>query len=254
MTSWSVAGAAGILPNSIAPSRACSPAFCSVTNVHARSFALRHLVCGLRSALPGGKAFSTLIVVANSRSAAPRNCSFSVMAASVVIRESTRLDDASQLVEARGPTGFVLPARLVVGEQLVREHQLRAGAALQELDRNEGFARSWLVLPAPGIHELLRWLHHAVHAGEAVCNRAVRRPHVDAVLPPGPQVDLGQRRGHVARRLPLLPLFRDRPRPEDPLPRRRERAVEPEGDRGDGGLPLSGSHEAVSWVSGWARW
>src|SRR2546427_8809267 len=38
-TSVNVAGALGILPNSIPPSNACSLAFCSVTNIHASSLA-----------------------------------------------------------------------------------------------------------------------------------------------------------------------------------------------------------------------
>src|SRR5437899_2149769 len=107
--------------------------------------------------------------------------------------------------------------------------------------------------PAPPVHQLPRRAHPAVPPAGAVRDGAVRRLHVDAVPAARAQVDLGDRRGHVAWRLPLLHLFRDRPRPEDPLPRRREGAAEPEGDGGDGRLPLSGGHGAVSWLSGSAR-
>ena len=54
MTSGRVSGAFAILPNSMPPSRACSLAFCSVTNIHASSFADLHLPCGLRSLLAAG--------------------------------------------------------------------------------------------------------------------------------------------------------------------------------------------------------
>src|SRR5213592_3427283 len=83
ITSPSVSGAFGILPNSIPPSRACSLAFCSVTNIHASSLADLHLAWGFRSALALGYALSTFIVVGTSFCNAPRNCSFSVMASSL---------------------------------------------------------------------------------------------------------------------------------------------------------------------------
>src|SRR5216117_3567585 len=53
-TSVNVAGALGILPNSIPTSNACSLAFCSVTNIHASSLADLHLACGFRSAFAAG--------------------------------------------------------------------------------------------------------------------------------------------------------------------------------------------------------
>src|SRR5207249_4789923 len=65
-TSVNVAGALGILPNSIPPSNACSLAFCSVTNIHASSLADLHLACGFRSAFAAGYALSTRIVVGSS--------------------------------------------------------------------------------------------------------------------------------------------------------------------------------------------
>src|SRR5437870_4810315 len=79
ITSGNVVGAGGILPNSIPPSRACSLAFCSVTNIHARSFAALHLACGFKSDLAAGYAFSTRMVVETSFSSWLRNCSFSLM-------------------------------------------------------------------------------------------------------------------------------------------------------------------------------
>src|SRR5207247_11237711 len=84
MTSGSEPGAWGILPNSIAPSSACSLAFSSVTNIQARSFAVLLFACGLMSAFAAGDALSTLIVVGNSRSSPPKNCAFSVVAPPVV--------------------------------------------------------------------------------------------------------------------------------------------------------------------------
>ena len=82
ITSGNVAGAGGILPNSIPPSSACSLAFCSVTNIHASSFAALHLACGFRSDLAAGYALSTRIVVESSFSSWLRNCSFSLMVSS----------------------------------------------------------------------------------------------------------------------------------------------------------------------------
>src|SRR5690242_18871638 len=79
ITSSIVPGAFAIFPNSMPPSRACSLAFCSVTNIQASSLADLHLPCGFMSALALGYALSTLIVVGSSRSSAPRNCSFSVI-------------------------------------------------------------------------------------------------------------------------------------------------------------------------------
>src|SRR2546425_8136125 len=66
MTSWSDPGGGGTFPKSIAPSSACSPPFCSKTNIQARSFADLHFACGLSSPFAAGKALSTLIVVARS--------------------------------------------------------------------------------------------------------------------------------------------------------------------------------------------
>src|SRR5205809_2561968 len=82
ITSGNVAGAGAILPNSIPPSSACSLAFCSVTNIHASSFAALHLACGFRSDLAAGYALSTRIVVESSFSSWLRNCSFSLMVSS----------------------------------------------------------------------------------------------------------------------------------------------------------------------------
>src|SRR5438128_4707366 len=79
ITSPSVSGAFGIFPNSIPPSSACSLAFCSVTNIQARSFAALHLACGFRSDLAAGYALSTRIVVDSSFSNWVRNCCFSLM-------------------------------------------------------------------------------------------------------------------------------------------------------------------------------
>src|SRR5437773_231771 len=79
ITSASVSGAFAIFPNSIPPSSACSLAFCSVTNIQARSFAALHLACGFRSDLAAGYALSTRIVVDSSFSSWVRNCCFSLM-------------------------------------------------------------------------------------------------------------------------------------------------------------------------------
>src|SRR2546430_15035454 len=60
-----------------------------------------------------------------------------------------------------------LPACLVVREQFVCEHELRARAAVQELHGHEGLARLRLVLPAPRVHQLLRRVPQAGHTHEA---------------------------------------------------------------------------------------
>src|SRR5438132_5653086 len=109
ITSDSVSGGFAILPNSIPPSSACSLAFCSVTNIHARSFADLHLACGFRSDLAAGYALSTRIVVDSSFSSWVRNCCFSLM---IFLPFSAALDETGELLEAPGPSGLMLLLRL----------------------------------------------------------------------------------------------------------------------------------------------
>src|SRR3989442_15599687 len=119
MTSWSDPGGGGTFPKSIAPSSACSPPFCSKTNIQARSFADLHFACGLSSPFAAGKALSTLIVVANSRSSALRNCSFSVMAASLFA--------GKRRPSARACRGLGAPCRPVSSEGDLHDRALDAG-------------------------------------------------------------------------------------------------------------------------------
>src|SRR2546422_2772825 len=144
----------------------------------------------------------------------------------------------------------MLAPRLLVREQLVSEHEIGCAATLEELDGDEGFGRIRLVLPTPGVHQLLRRFHHTVHTDQVMLG-AVRGAHVDAVFAAGAEVDLRKRRRHVTRGFPLFHLRGRRPRLEDALPRRREAALEPEGDGGL--LMLSRGHADDSCAWGWAR-
>src|SRR5437016_10422408 len=247
ITSPSVSGAFGIFPNSIPPSSACSLAFCSVTNIQARSFAALHLACGFRSDLAAGYALSTRIVVDSSFSSWVRNCCFALM---IFLPFSAALDETGELLEAPGPSGLMLLLRLFRREQLLREHELGRVTAVQELDGHHGFWGLRLALPPPGIHQLSRGVHDAVDTDQAV-QRAVGCLHVDAVRAPGPQVHLCDGRGERPRGLPLFHFVRRGPRPEDALRPARERAPEPERDGGP--LLLSGGHADDSCALGWAR-
>src|SRR6266566_7107867 len=264
MTSGSEPGAWGILPNSIAPSSACSLAFSSVTNIQARSFAVLLFACGLMSAFAAGNALSTLIVVGNSRSSTPKNCSISVIAppqvgearvpvgAPAVRREIKPAvsepshplrEQGGQFLEATVPTVLVPRPRLGVGKPLVREHDLRAPRPVVELDGHERLGRPGRRLPLPGIDQAVWGIDLTVGTRDAM-QRAVRCPHVDAIAAAHPQVHFCDGSCEISRRAPALQVLRPGPRLEDFFPRRLERALEPNGDRG--GLRSGGHGESSS--------
>src|SRR5216117_23316 len=216
MTSWSEAGAGGILFKSIAPSSACALAFSSITKFHARSFALLLLACGLMSAFWGGNALRTLIVVGNSRSSTFRNCSFSVMAPpwSSALRFARR---AALVEELRGDGLSGEPGspsqRQVYTTLSGRSHLTTGPHRLSASPFGEGERGGTRIrvrsLPAPRWSARLYLILYHFPWPERDYQDTARRTHRRVARPPVPRCAAAGGSGDGGR--PRLPGFRDGP-------------------------------------------